>query len=369
MTLPLSGMMTAAMINAELGRAHNAPFSLNDPAIRALAEKPSGKIMFSDFYGKANELVVKVTSATQYNTLIKSFFTPDDWASDKAKRLIISGVDFGNMSGAAALAVTDAASGQAGSFGGKLTLEIEAGAFISGSGGKWSVASAGNGGIALHANFKGKNGNNLQLINKGIIRGGGGSGGQGGKGGGGAYAQNVTVREPTEGDLRGNGYGWTWVNNFSRVIISWGGQELLRWDNQSFSTTFYDINGARYYRGTPDGGVSGTSFFKIYRTFEQIQNVYTDGGTGGAGGTGQGFNLASGAGASGNAGGTNAGRGGNGGHGGAWGSSGANGDAGINGNNGNGLVGSLSGLGGAAIGGITNVDIIDNSGLIIGRQE
>ena len=369
MTLPLSGMMTAAMINAELGRPSNASFSLNDPVIRALAEKPSGQIMFSDFYGKANEVVVKVTGTTQYNSLIKSFFTPDDWASDKAKRLIISGVDFGNITGATALVVTDTASGQAGSFGGKLTLEIEAGAFISGSGGKWSPAGSGNGGIALHVNFKGKDGNNVQLINKGIIRGGGGSGGQGGKGGGGAYAQNVTVREPTEGDLRGNGYGWTWVNSVRRVIINWGGQELLRWDNQDINTTFYDLNGARYYRGALDDWISGTNMYRIYRTFQQNQNVYTDGGTGGAGGIGQGFNTMPGVGTSGSSGGTNAGRGGSGGQGGAWGSSGYNGVTGINGNNADGLAGVLGGIGGAAIDGIANVDVIESSGQIIGRQE
>lgn len=369
MTLPLSGMMTAAMINAELGRAHNAPFSLNDPAIRALAEKPSGKIMFSDFYGKANELVVKVTSATQYNSLMKSFFTPDDWASKKAKRLIISGVDFGSMSGAAALAITDAASGQAGSFGGNLTLEIEAGAYISGSGGKCSPAGSGNGGIALHANFKGKDGNNLQMLNKGIIRGGGGSGGRGGTGGGGVYTQNVTVREPHEGDIKDSGHYWTWVNSPKRVIIGWGGQQILNRDNQDVNTTFYDINGARYYRGTLADWISGTNMYRIYRTFQQNQNFYTDGGTGGSGGAGQGFNMVSEAGASGNAGGTNAGRGGGGGQGGAWGSSGTNGDTGINGNNGNGLAGASGGIGGAAIDGISNVDIVENGGQLIGRQE
>lgn len=368
MTLPLSGMMTAAMINAELGRASNAHFSLNDPAVRALAEKSSGQIMFSDFYGKANEVVVKVTSAPQYNGLIKSFFTPDDWASDKAKRLIISGVDFGNMSGAAALAITDAVSGQAGSFGGKLTLEIEAGAFISGSGGKWSPAGSGNGGIALHANFKGKDGNNLQLINKGIIRGGGGSGGQGGKGGGGYYVQSTTVREPQAGDyyIEGATGAYMWIQYRTGIDVYWNGVRVFSGLNDGQSVT---VNGITYWRAAMHH-VSGTTlYYYINRTFQQNQNVYTDSGIGGAGGIGQGFNTMPAAGAAGNAGGTNAGRGGNGGHGGSWGSSGANGDTGINGNNGNGVVGSPGGIGGAAIDGIANVDLIENSGQIIGRQE
>lgn len=55
MALPSSpNTITAAMINVELGRASNAPFSLNDSAVRALAGKPSGAIAFSDFWGKSS---------------------------------------------------------------------------------------------------------------------------------------------------------------------------------------------------------------------------------------------------------------------------------------------------------------------------
>jgi len=54
MTLPASGIITATMINVELGRAANAPFSLNDPEVRALAGKPSGAISFNDFHGKSS---------------------------------------------------------------------------------------------------------------------------------------------------------------------------------------------------------------------------------------------------------------------------------------------------------------------------
>jgi hypothetical protein len=46
--------MTAALINAELGRAANAAFSLDGAQERALAGKPSGALAFSDFYGKSN---------------------------------------------------------------------------------------------------------------------------------------------------------------------------------------------------------------------------------------------------------------------------------------------------------------------------
>lgn len=52
MTLPSSGVITAAMINTELGRSSSATFDINGASERALAEKPSGQISFSDFYGK-----------------------------------------------------------------------------------------------------------------------------------------------------------------------------------------------------------------------------------------------------------------------------------------------------------------------------
>jgi len=53
-TLPLSGPMSASMINVELGRAGNAPFDINGAQERALAAVPAGKISFSDFYGKSS---------------------------------------------------------------------------------------------------------------------------------------------------------------------------------------------------------------------------------------------------------------------------------------------------------------------------
>ena len=52
MTLPLSGIMTAGMINVELGKAATAAGTLNDTDWRDLADVPSGVIRYSDFYGK-----------------------------------------------------------------------------------------------------------------------------------------------------------------------------------------------------------------------------------------------------------------------------------------------------------------------------
>ncbi len=55
MTLPTSGTITAADINVELGRPIHNPLNLNDPEARALAGVPSGRIRYSDFYGKTND--------------------------------------------------------------------------------------------------------------------------------------------------------------------------------------------------------------------------------------------------------------------------------------------------------------------------
>lgn len=62
MALPASGLITAADINVELGRASTAFFNLNGADERALAEKASGLISFSDFHGKSAAGVVTLSS-------------------------------------------------------------------------------------------------------------------------------------------------------------------------------------------------------------------------------------------------------------------------------------------------------------------
>ena len=66
MTLPSSGTMTANMINVELGRSGTAVFDINGTPERTLAEKPSGIIKFSDFYGKSN---LKPAQATHFDSI------------------------------------------------------------------------------------------------------------------------------------------------------------------------------------------------------------------------------------------------------------------------------------------------------------
>ena len=73
MTLPLSGPMSANMINVELGRAGTAPFDINGTPERTLAQVPTGIIKFSDFYGKSNAPPVNPLYGFTNGTNIYSF--------------------------------------------------------------------------------------------------------------------------------------------------------------------------------------------------------------------------------------------------------------------------------------------------------
>lgn len=355
MALPSSGLITAAMISQELGRAPTAPFNINDPLIREIAGKPSGSIKFSDLHGKSYEIVKRITTSGAGPDLIKSLFTASEWASKRPKRVIInSGVEIGGNGHGYALAVTDNASGQAGSFAGRLILENHG--FISGRGG---AANGGAGKDALLANFLGRDGNKLEIYNYGTIRGGGGGGGRGGTGGtGGGGSYDTFTKEPATGYryhsttdhyyTRGTTRRWVW--NGTTVSTSSGSPTAGGWKYYAGNERSYG-----YDRETNDGNLIG-QWWKYEIRREGNVTTNTNGGTGGAGGNGgrgQGYGQAraNGAGgAAGAAGGTNAGRGGTGGtggNGGDWGAAGAAGNSGATGAAGNRTSGA-AGAGGAA---------------------
>ena len=54
MTIKSSGLISLSDINVELGRAANAPISLNDPAVRTLLAVSAGAIGLANAYGKSN---------------------------------------------------------------------------------------------------------------------------------------------------------------------------------------------------------------------------------------------------------------------------------------------------------------------------
>lgn len=62
MALQSSGTITANQINVELGRSGTAYFNLNGSEERALAQRSSGSIAFSHFYGKSAATQTRITS-------------------------------------------------------------------------------------------------------------------------------------------------------------------------------------------------------------------------------------------------------------------------------------------------------------------
>ncbi|NKW09449.1 hypothetical protein HGG76_06025 [Ochrobactrum tritici] len=181
------------MINRELGRADNTPFSLNDPAVRALAGKPSGGISFADLRGKSSEIVVNLTSRVAF--ACKICFRRLTGPRPQKRVVIPAGVEIGGNNLDWALVPAWDATGQAGSWNGDLILENRG--VISGVPGG---GNSGRGGNCIRAIFGGRSGQKLQLINSGTIRAGGGGGGRGGDGGGGFWDEAYTAREPASGE-------------------------------------------------------------------------------------------------------------------------------------------------------------------------
>lgn len=380
MALPNSGLLTAQMINVELGRAATAPFNLNGAAERALAGKPTGPISMSDFYGKSSEIVVRITANGTTNDLVKNLFSPADWASDTTKRLIINpGVEISGEWGYA-LAISDNASGASGSFGGELIIENRG--YLSGKPGN---PNGGAGGAALYANMKGKNGQKAKLYNYGTIRSGGGGGGRGGNGGNGTAT--TTQREPASGEYYDTSNRWEFANVAGPGPYTmnpgcrywWAGAyvEVTRATGGNQNYTQHDNGGWTYYRGSKreEGAVrnaqngqqvGGYERLGVYRAKQAT--VGTSGGAGGDGGRGQGYGATAQPGSNGAGGGTNAGAGGRGGDGGGWGQNGAAGATGANGNAGNGAGGQAGGIAGFAIDGLSNIDIVLN-GTVIGPTQ
>lgn len=272
------------------------------------------------------------------------------WASSKKKRLIVD-------SNIGPLLLNSA-------FGGSLVIEVQDGASVSGFGGSAGISGAGEaGGSALLI----LNGSDIEIVNNGIIRGGGGGGGQGGQGGAGQYSG--TLREPPTSDF------YSTTAPVYRVSISAASPSIHTWIWNG--TTVYSAVGGisvgsslykspyRYYAGSLRTGSNGqnNSTYGIYRT--STQNFPTTGGAGGAGGKGQGVDGDATNGSDGTAGGTDAGTGGTGGNGGAYGEAGATGNVGSNGTVSNGDEGSSGGPAGKSINGYNRVNY-SGSGSLVG---
>lgn len=301
------------------------------------------------------EVVVTIPASRQA-VCLQDYFTPEDWARDVKKRVVIpAGVEITANNLDWALVQAWDATGQAGSWVGPLTLENNG--VISALGG---AGNSGRGGNCIRTIFGGRSGQKLQLVNRGVIRAGGGGGGAGGAGGGGYYDTPSTVRDPASGEL-GQAGQYQWYGNGNAVKIWWGGAVI--YDGMPGAITQLDVGGWTYYRGT----LYGPSAYKIWRQKTTYNRTYTNGGAGGGGGRGAGWDGTAAGGGGGQPPGTNAGWGGNGGSGGDWGQWGAGGATGNPGNNGGGAPGGGGGAPGYALTGAGNVQIVENSGQIIGQ--
>lgn len=334
MTLPSSGIITAAMINIELGRAQNAPFNLNDAAVRALAEKPSGPISFNDLRGKSSEIVIDAPLGNGLNlcSVIFNNYQAGLWSSNKKKRLRVTGERN-------SLRIDT-------QYGGEFTLEITPSGILSGG----TVVE----GLAIDTGVT----SIVPVINNGIIRGRGGNGGQGGAGGNGKH--DYWFNEPASGDIwQEKIFGWHREGRFGIFSSSlyWGGSKLYA-QKDSWPITV-NVDGWEYI---PVRDLGSNNWAIIRR---QIHTSWTAGGAGGAGGIGIGYGIARTNGQDGQWGGTNAGRGGRGGDGGDWGQPGGAGATGAAGNVGAGSGGAAGGDS-FSIWGVQRISLT-GSGRLIGK--
>ena len=219
MTLPVSGPISMSEVNVELNFSSTAQISLNDAAVRALFEKPSGTISLSDGYGKTNQFAFTISS-NQTNANLATLATAAGWTgNNKLVCTIANGVYISsNATGTPALTVN-------GSFPDGVDL-INNG-FIIGMGGaggdgtnagefSLSGGTAGSaGGLALSVSSA------ISITNNGTIGGGGGGGG-GGRGGffnpdgtsiympgGGGGRGRSSNAANSAGGARGRGTVWT----------------------------------------------------------------------------------------------------------------------------------------------------------------
>jgi hypothetical protein len=198
MTLPSSGKITLSDVNVELGRAADAPISLNDSVVRNLAGKSAGAIAMSDLYGKTHTFPFAIAS-NQTNADLRTLALNAGWnGTTKVVATINSGIYVSsNSTGTPALTVN-------GSFPNGVRLVNNG--FVVGMGGNGGAGGVSNttaaptagavGGPALSAQVL------VEIDNSGTIAGGGGGGGGGagalsftnilyGGGGGGGRSSNA----------------------------------------------------------------------------------------------------------------------------------------------------------------------------------
>lgn len=282
MTLPASGPISFNNINVELGVSGTTQASLGQTSYRNLAGVASGQISMSNFYGKASQFSLTI-STDQSDVNLRAFAIAAGWnESSKVVVTINSGIYVSATStGTPAMTIS-------GSFPGGLEL-VNAG-YIVGRGGAGAAsssdgASASSGGTALAVSTA------VTILNASVIAGGGGGGvskgtarrstdsgsyaARGGGGGGGQSGRtnstggsgNSGAASGAPGTVSGPGAGGVGASNTyndgKNNITFYGptGNPGGSWGSSSGNYVGYDSKGnpVTYYGGAGGAAVTGNS--------------------------------------------------------------------------------------------------------------
>ena len=247
MTLPSTGPLSFADINAELGLPVGTIISLNDPAVRDIAGIPSGPISFGDLRGKSAEFFYDYTAGgTNLNLRTIADAVGFEGGTGKTVRIRVSGSNI--VASSISVPALEVGSWPTGT---KLTLEVACNLFgYAGNGGSSGSNGGGGagqaGGPALKAGTVISGGTLTVVAAGGILYAGGGGGGggggeryttsgttldgggktayrQGGAGGRGAGAQGGNVGGASPRGGTGGSYGANGGNGGSSTYGGGGG--------------------------------------------------------------------------------------------------------------------------------------------------
>jgi hypothetical protein len=201
MALPSSGPLSLSQVNTELDLTPKSQINLNSAIVRALFERPSGTISFSNGYGKASAFVATITT-NQSNLNLRSWALANGWNGTSVATITVApGVYiWSNNTSIPALTIDGSWAGG---------LELVNNGFIIGMGGA--------GGYGLQNGFAGGSaislGISTSIRNNNYIAGGGGGGGGGsnsgnpGNSGGGGGAGGGNGGNSTNGGNPGSSGG------------------------------------------------------------------------------------------------------------------------------------------------------------------
>lgn len=267
MTLPV-GTISLSDVNTELGYSSTALVSLNDSAVRSLANVPSGAISMSDLQGKSANFGATYSSNTTSGLNLRTWALANGWNGSSAATITISNGTYLQSSSTSTPALTIN-----GSWPGGVTLVVEG--YVVGAGGAGGSSNSlsptvgNNGGpaISLGVNCS------IQITSTGAILGGGGGGasyfgGGGGGAGGGAGGSSWTtyVASGGSGGFAGaSGNNGTNGGNGSVFVGTGGGGGSALSGLTSGSTLAGGAGGALTYGagGASGGGGGGSSTYLV----------------------------------------------------------------------------------------------------------